>query len=167
MILIDFENIEPWSCSLGANRPEWTEEIYNSKFFGNQIFIVNGKDFSGDFPVLGFARRLNEILFNLKHKESHQIFKDPEFQAAFFIEFSMHDELVTLTARGSVDGAPLFSTDVLFDEIASNAAEYLIRVIGHCSQICPELKDQDVQRWLSDFTLPTWGHRLQGTQGTD
>lgn len=162
MLILDFGTIDESSYepllatenlqSLEAWPRGW---LLAMAFFGPQIFRVGACDFSGDYPVLGFARQLNVIAHNLKYHGKNGVYVDPELEKASRTEFSLDGDQVVITEVDQKMGAerPLCSARVPLVEFVSASEQYLERVLNHCYELVPRMKGRpEVQKWLDDRT---------------
>lgn len=154
MIVLNFANVET-ALELGEDTKKWTDEIYFSGFFGNQIFKIDGADFSADLPVLGFARELKAICFRFKHGSIHEEYVDPEYECPFVLKFQRDAHTISVCSVGKSDKKLFSSATVSIDELSFAASEYFDRVVSHCSKFNPEIKTNPiVWNWLNDLSLP-------------
>lgn len=154
MISLDFANIEPWSYEfLGDSKRNHPYQIYFHVFFGNQIFVVNGVEFTGDYPVLGFARELKKIALELSYGKDFNDYYDPENEQQCFLRFSRMDNNVEITLRNTRDHQVLAKATVPIEELVSSSIIYLDRAFNHFAEICPELKDNEfVKEYMTDLS---------------
>ncbi|MCC7530515.1 MAG: hypothetical protein IT342_18470 [Candidatus Melainabacteria bacterium] len=158
MIILDFKNIESFSCILPQEKQNpLTDDLYSSLFYGNQIFEVNGMRFSGDYPILGFARELKSIAHKIKNYGENGVYSDPESQHREDLEFTLDENLVTVTAVVRSTRFIARSTKIPVEEFYAKSSKYLERVTEYCFERIPELKSNpDVHQWLTDFSLRSY-----------
>jgi hypothetical protein len=105
-------------------------------FLGDQIFVVNGADFSarwGWVPILDFAACLVAIIKGLEAGESELLFEFTESDAQ--LQFNGQGENVLITASYSKDKAT-----VRFDELKAAVNLYADRVLSEAVNLHPGLK---------------------------
>jgi len=133
-----------------------TDAIHFGAFFGVQVFKVGDSDFSGDYPIVGFARELFAIASNLKHFGKTGFYEDPECESGTFLEFSLTGEAVTIKKISVKTEEVVCSATIALDVLLKGASEYLEHVVQHFSIAVPELLSPDIQEWLWDFSMPGW-----------
>lgn len=161
MLTLYFDNVDPLTCILGQDENKWTDELAFGAFFGNQIFLIDQDSFGGDYPILGFARELNAIAFNLKEFGRGGMYQDPEFENPFYLDFSLQDEnaLVSLIRRKTK--LVVNSKTVQIDELYSKSSAYASEVVQHFSASVPELlSNEKIRAWLTDLTIPGYQNLL-------
>jgi hypothetical protein len=156
MMLLDFRDIEPWSyVELKDSLHSCSKLLTQSAFLGAQVFQIDDANFSGDYPILGFARELNTIAQNLKHKGQSGIYFDWELEKPSRTYFSLTNGHVLVEEVGWPTQETLCSATMELDEFVLEATKYLDRVFNHCCKLVPELRhNMEVQDWLNDFDRP-------------
>lgn len=154
-ITLDFRFMEPASCQLGEDQSKWVEEIEQGAFFGPQIFKAGDADFSGDYPILGFARWLNIIAYHLKLSGKGGFHMDPYFVKKSRTEFSLHGDYVVIAEVARATNKATYTARVPLEEFVSSTAAYKERIFGHCCRLFPRLrKDKQIRAWLDDYPVP-------------
>lgn len=158
-IILKYKHLDTRSAVLGDEPHKWTDELWFGCFTGVQIFKVNGFEFGGDYPILGFARELMAIVHHLKFNKTRSIYSDPEVSQGT-IEFDLSGEEVRIIKRDWHKNI-LCSTTVNLYVLAEAASNYLEEVVSEFSLMVPELKtDPEIQAWLSDFSIKGFNNRL-------
>lgn len=161
MVILDFENIEEGSCGLHGDPARWTDWIYDYAFYGHQIFIVGGKNFSGEFPIVGFARHLNAILYNLSKDGDIGYYEEPAMENPHFLQFSLNGKYTKVDKVNRKTDIVVETAQSDTEELAICARKYLQRVIAHFSKIVPVLvTDEGINAWLTDPSLPSHNYRI-------
>lgn len=148
MIELNFIAMEPYSQRLSADIQSWTIECSERAFLGGQIFKIDGSDFSGDYPILGFARNLNVIASKLKVVGQSESYLDPE-DPARRTKFTLEENgFVSVQLLDRFDNV-ISSANTPLLELVAKSAEYLERVYAHCCSLFFPLRDSVlIQKWL-------------------
>jgi hypothetical protein len=122
-------------------------------FLGGQIFIIDSANFSGDYPILGFARQLNIIAHNLETDGRPGWYGDPGLEKDSTTKFDRDNHLVLITEVRRSTRATIASARIPVSEFLTAVESYLATVFDHCCKLVPKLKGrQDVEDWLFDFS---------------
>lgn len=173
MITLAFEDVHcPRTVEdLSPFPRQWSDVIQLGAFEGRQIFLINGCDFTTNYPILGFARALAAICFRLERGSVSEEYIAPHLQPEFYLAFHRRDGVVkveTFTFKHiedpTLDRSDQRSALVPLQELKDSANKYLDAVITFCSKSIPEIaQDPGIQTWLTDFSIPDF----QGLLGTD
>lgn len=150
MIELQFEHLDKQTCKLD-DFTNCTQQLHNYAFFGTQIFIVNGAIFTGEYPILGFARQLRRVVYEYEQGLDSAWILSPDMTAPS-LKFTL------------LDGQPLISDGdqqarVELSELGVKASDYLDYVVAKLSVYVPELKTNKViKNWLERLQYPGQNH---------
>ena len=160
MIDLYFNHIEPPSyeemnkVSDISLLEEWPRGyLCGRAFLGGQIFVVDSADFSGDHPILGFARQLNIIAHNIGKDGRPGWYADPGLEKDSRTEFDRDNDVVLISEVGRFTDTVIASGNIPLSEFLGMAERYLTTVFHHCCMLVPNLEGRrDVEEWLYDFS---------------
>lgn len=162
MIELDFHNLDLETCSLNDDKHEWVLQIMDGAFRGSQILKVEDIDFSGEYPILGFAQWLNLIAFHLEKTGTGGFYIDPYFEKQSKTEFSRDKDSVVFSEVNWQDGTVLYSAQAPMDEFVASSKRYKNRVYNACCELFPPLCQSDeVQAWINDFSISPMSQSLE------
>jgi hypothetical protein len=136
----------------------WPQALDDTWFLGGQIFKVGNTDFTTDYPLLGFARHLKAVCY--------QLAKNPNEAYVYFeAGWEVNRQLIFYGDGGEVFirqtnliGEPkiLASARASLHELEVKSSAYLCRVFDYCCSLVPHLRHRDdIERWLKDLTHVT------------
>jgi len=154
---IEFEDIDPGSCTLDEIYHRRTDTIWTDDFFGTVIIKTEEQRLGMYVAVLGFARSVNRVAYEFGRGAYE----------SFYTDMYLYNPPLTFTSvKGSVviswfdyNNIAQAMTVKSLDEFTTNAADFLERAITYCSQFAPDiLTDPLIQQWLTDFSLDDYRH---------
>lgn len=153
MVILDFTELTaPVRKNFDADE-DWIFQIWFSIFYGTQIIKIDEADFSCEYPILGFARELNEIVYKLKNGSLLEYYQDPEGLNPN-IRFAVTNKSINIRREHPLLGVS--SANLALIDLDVHAVTYLSRVKAYCFTLMPELgNDLSVNRWLEDFSIPS------------
>jgi hypothetical protein len=161
MLTLDFTYIEEWSYKFDFPEERWVEYLEVDGFLGGQVFTIEQANFSGDYPLLGFARWLDNIAYHLKASGIGGFWLDEEMEKNSLTQFSLDAESVLVEEVGlRPDKRVIASAHIGLDEFASAAGAYKERVYTHCCSLFPPLaSSESVKAWLNEYPDPRTRHQ--------
>lgn len=140
MFRLDFEFYIPVSGPGGPYPDLWVDECQLGSFEGFQRINVNGKDFSSPLPILGFARALKVIAFDLQQNKGDTRYYH-DLSSPWKLQFRRTGFDIEISDERGCESIP-------FQEFLDTVQRYSEMVYAHCCDICPELqKNEFVQEW--------------------
>lgn len=140
MLQLEFE-LYPQTVGPG---PLFDEYIMLGTFEGFQTFIVDGANFSGDVPILYFARSLKIAARQLNRNEPAHSHQDLDSQWEVF--FRRSGDFVEV----SDNRVPPVVGSIPLSEFTAAAEDYAQRAFKACSDIYPDL-ERDIGDWWVKF----------------
>jgi hypothetical protein len=140
MLKLEFE-LYPQDYGPG---PLFDEAVMLGTFEGFQTFIVNGANFSGDMPLLYFARSLKVAMRQLNRNEQADSHQDLDSQGELY--FQRYGDLVEV----SDNREPPVVGRIALSELTAAAEENAHRVFNACSEVYPNL-EREIGGWWTQF----------------
>jgi hypothetical protein len=162
MIKLEFLQIEPWSYKELLNVSDWTsiegwpaQYLEFRGFFGGQIFMIDDCDYSGDYPILGFAKTLRDLSLHLVQPGQQGSLTDPACEKPSYTLFSSNSENVIIEEIEYRSERRMCSAAITVKELDVCSNNYLNSVLAHCSALVPGLTENaSFRTWIDNYSLP-------------
>jgi hypothetical protein len=160
-IILDYEYVDLYD-RLRVSRDlssvvGWPALLEDTWFLAGQVFVVDYTDFTCDYPLLGFARHLKAVAFNLSQGHAQGYYYiGGAWQANTALEFFRDGDEVVVRSMyifPTSERKIRRSARASLKELVEKSESYLERVFKKCCYLVPQLKTQkNFDLWLSDMT---------------